>query len=71
MQMPLDFSTKTLAPETAAAPCVAVGVFESRKLSAAADALDRAARGALRTVLRGGDMEGKLGATRLLYKVPS
>ncbi len=70
MQMPLDFSTKTLAPETAAAPCVAVGVFESRKLSAAADALDRAARGALRTVLRGGDMEGKLGATRLLYKVP-
>ncbi|MGH8681832.1 MAG: leucyl aminopeptidase family protein, partial [Burkholderiales bacterium] len=68
--MPPDFSTKTLAPETAAAPCVAVGVFESRKLSAAADALDRAARGALRTVLRGGDMEGKLGATRLLYKVP-
>jgi leucyl aminopeptidase len=71
MQMPPDFSTKILAPETAAAPCVAVGVFESRKLSAAADALDRAARGALRTVLKGGDMEGKLGTTRLLYKVPS
>jgi leucyl aminopeptidase len=70
MQAPADFSTKTLAPERAAAPCVAVGVFESRKLSAAADALDRAARGALRAVLKGGDMDGKLGTTRLLYRVP-
>ncbi len=70
MQTPVDFSTKTLAPERAAAPCVAVGVFESRKLSSAADALDRAARGALRAVLKGGDMEGKPGTTRLLYKVP-
>jgi leucyl aminopeptidase len=70
MQTPPEFSTKTLAPEQAAAPCVAVGVFESRKLAAAADALDRAARGALRAVLKGGDMEGKPGTTRLLYKVP-
>ncbi len=70
MQTLPEFSTKTLAPETAAAPCVAVGVFESRKLSAAADALDRAARGALRVVLKGGDMDGKLGTTRLLYKAP-
>jgi leucyl aminopeptidase len=70
MQTSPDFSTKTLAPERSAAPCLAVGVFESRKLAAAADALDRAARGALRAVLRGGDMDGKLGTTRLLYKVP-
>jgi leucyl aminopeptidase len=70
MQTRLDFSTKTLAPERSPAPCVAVGVFEPRKLSAAAEALDRAARGALRAVLKGGDMDGKLGATRLLYKVP-
>jgi leucyl aminopeptidase len=69
MQTLPEFSTKVLAPETAPAPCVAVGVFESRKLSAAADALDRAARGALRGVVKVGDMEGKLGTTRLLYKV--
>jgi leucyl aminopeptidase len=65
-----DFSTKTLAPERAGGACVVVGVFESRKLSPAADALDRAAGGALRAVVKGGDMDGKLTATRLLYKVP-
>ncbi len=70
MQTPIDSSTKTLAPERAAAGCDAVGVFESRKLSAAADALDRAARGSLRAVLKGGDMDGKPGTTRLLYKLP-
>jgi leucyl aminopeptidase len=68
MQGAIDFSTKILAPERAAAACVAVGVFEPRKLTPAAEALDRAARGALRAVLRGGDMDGKLGATRLLYR---
>jgi len=71
METRVDFSMKTLAPEKAAAPCVAVGVFEPRKLSAAAEALDRAARGALRAVLKSGDMDGKLGATRLLYKLPN
>jgi len=63
----LKFSTKVLAPERAAAPCLAVGVFESRKLSAAADALDRAARGAVRARLRQGDLDGKPGTTRLLF----
>jgi leucyl aminopeptidase len=65
----LEFSTKALAPEHTATPCLVVGVFETRKLSPAADALDRAARGALREVLKRGDMEGKPGTTRLLYKV--
>jgi leucyl aminopeptidase len=70
MQGPVEFSTKILAPERAATACVAVGVFESRKLSPAAEALDRAARGSLRAVLKSGDMDGKPGATRVLYKVP-
>ncbi len=66
----MEFSTKVSAPEKQPGACVAVGVFESRKLSAPADALDKAARGHIRTVLRSGDMDGKLGATRLLYGVP-
>ncbi len=66
----MEFSTKTIAPDRAGGACVAVGVFESRKLSAAAEALDRAARGALRDLLRRGDMDGKLGTVRLLYRVP-
>jgi leucyl aminopeptidase len=66
----LEFSTKTVAPDRAPGACVAVGVFESRKLSAAAEALDRASRGAVREVLKRGDMEGKLATVRLLYRVP-
>jgi leucyl aminopeptidase len=47
-----------------------VGVFEARKLSQAADVLDRNARGYLSEILRRGDMDGKLGATLLLHGVP-
>ena len=65
----MQFSTKRGAPEMRATPCIAVGVYADRKLSAAANALDRAAEGALGEVLRRGDMEGKLGATLLLYRV--
>jgi len=46
-----------------------VGVYAGRKLSASAEALDRASQGGVREVLRRGDMEGKLGATLLLYRL--
>src|SRR5262245_50779760 len=51
-------------------PCLAVGVFESRQLSSAAEVLDRAARGALRERLKQGDMDGKTGTTRMLFGLP-
>jgi len=38
-------------------------------LSDAADALDKAAHGQIRELLRSGDMDGKMGSTRLLYRV--
>ena len=66
----MQFSTKRGAPEMRATPCIAVGVYAGRKLSAAANALDRAAQGALQEVLRRGDMDGKSGTTLLLYRVP-
>src|SRR5437763_14624694 len=56
-------------PENDPVACVAAGVFESRKVSGAADALDKAAHGHIREVLRSGDMDGKMGTTRLLYSV--
>jgi leucyl aminopeptidase len=65
----VEFSTKIAAPEKAQSACVVAGVYESRKLSRAAEALDKAARGALREILRSGDMNGKTGVTRMLYKV--
>src|SRR5712692_10298724 len=65
----MEFNTKFAAPEKQPGACVAAGIFESRKLSAAADALDKAARGQIREFLRSGDMDGKTGNTRLLYRV--
>jgi leucyl aminopeptidase len=65
----LEFSTKSLAPERAPGACVVAGVFESRKLSAAAEALDRASGGALRAIVKRGDMDGKAGTIRMLYKI--
>jgi leucyl aminopeptidase len=65
----VEFSTKIAVPERVATSCAAVGVFESRKLSRAAEALDKAARGQLREILRSGDMDGKVASTRMLYRV--
>ncbi len=69
----MEFSIKSLAPEkahTAPSGCIVVGVFESRKLSAAAQLLDKASKGHLSAILKRGDMEGKCGASLLLHGVP-
>jgi len=65
----VEFSIKVSPPEKQASACVVVGVFEPRKLSASAEQLDKAARGQIRALLRSGDMEGKTGSTRVLYRV--
>ena len=48
-----------------------VGVFEPRKLSAAAETLDKASAGYIADIIRRGDMEGRLGSTLLLHNVPN
>jgi leucyl aminopeptidase len=48
-----------------------VGVFDNRKLSLAAERIDRAAKGYISDIIRRGDMEGRLGSTLLLYNVPN
>jgi len=67
----VEFSIKSGAPEKQRTACVVVGVFESRKLSAPAIDIDRASDGYLSGVLRGGDMDGKAGASLLLHRVPN
>jgi leucyl aminopeptidase len=47
-----------------------VGVYADGKLSEAAAAIDKAAKGYLRRVIERGDMDGRLGATLLLHDVP-
>ncbi len=66
----MEFSIKSGAPQTGASGCLVVGVYEPRKLSAAAAGIDRAARGYLARVVRRGDMQGKPGTTLLLHSVP-
>ncbi|MCC7484491.1 MAG: leucyl aminopeptidase [Burkholderiales bacterium] len=66
----MEFSIKSAATPGARAGCVVAGVFETRRLSAAAAALDRAARGYLSGVLARGDMEGKANTSLFLREVP-
>ncbi len=66
----MEFSIKSGSPEKQRSACVIVGVFESRKLTLAADLLDRISDGYISDILRRGDMEGKLGSTVILHNVP-
>ncbi len=66
----MEFSIKNGNPEKQRNDCVIVGVFEPRKLSGAAEEIDRASDGYLSSILRRGDMDGKLATTLLLHNVP-
>lgn len=67
----MEFSVKSGSPEKQRISCVAVGVFESRKLSASAQILDDASEGFISNLIRRGECEGKLGQTLLLHDVPN
>lgn len=66
----MEFSIKSGSPEKQRTACVVLGVFEPRKLSAAAEIVDSAAKQYLGDILRRGDMEGKSGSSLLLHGVP-
>lgn len=66
----MEFSIKSGTPEKQRKDCVVVGVFEARKLSTAAEALDRVSDGYLTNILRAGDIDGKPGSTVLLHSIP-
>lgn len=66
----MEFSIKVSAPENAKTACLAVGVFESGILSAAATSIDRACGGLLKSLLKSGDIQGKSGFSRMLFRVP-
>ena len=66
----MEFSIKSGSPEKQRSACVVVGIFESRKLTLAAELLDKAAGGQISEILRRGDMEGKAGSTLLLHNLP-
>ena len=67
----MEFSIKSGSPEKQRSACVVVGVFETRKLSLAAELIDQSANHYLSDIIRRGDMEGKAGTTLLLHSVPN
>ena len=67
----MEFSVKSGSPEKQRISCVAVGVFDSRKLSHSAQILDDASDGYISNLIRRGECEGELGQTLLLHTVPN
>jgi leucyl aminopeptidase len=66
----VEFSIKQGSPEKLQGGCVVAGVFEGGKLSAAAQALDKAAKHQISNLVTRGDMTGKASSTLLLHKLP-
>lgn len=66
----IEFSIKNDKPEKQASNCLIVGVYESQKLSAAAQAINVASSDYIVNILKRGDMEGKLDSTLMLHNVP-
>ncbi len=62
----MEFSIKTGNPEKQRSDCLVVGVFEGKKLTSAAQALDDAGAKSITAALKAGDITGKLGGTLML-----
>lgn len=66
----MEFTVKSGSPEKQRTACIVVGVYEARRLSPSAEQLDQASDGALSSIVRRGDMEGRTGDALLLHSVP-
>lgn len=67
----MEFSVKNGSVEKQRTGCLVVGVYEPRRLSPAAEQLDKLSDGYLSNLLRKGDLEGRVGQTLLLHNVPN
>ena len=66
----MEFNVKSGNPEKQRTACLIIGVSQPRKLSRAGRQIDKMSDGFLSTIIRRGDMDGKLGQTRVLHNVP-
>ena len=65
----MQYSLKVTQPESARSQCLVVGVYASKALTPAADALNNACGGAIKKVLRQGDFAATVGDTLFLYEL--
>ncbi|MDX1454919.1 MAG: M17 family peptidase N-terminal domain-containing protein, partial [Gammaproteobacteria bacterium] len=66
----MQFMVKTGKLAGIKSDCVVVGVFQGRKLSAAATEIDTASKGYLKAAIKDAGFEGNVGQAQLLVKVP-
>jgi leucyl aminopeptidase len=66
----MEISIKSGHPEKQRTACIIAGVYEPRRLSETAKHLDEVSDGYISSVIRRGDLEGKLGQTLMLHNVP-
>ena len=64
----MDYLVKTEKPEKIRSDCLIIPVFEGKKLSAFGKQIDQQAQGALKALLKSGDMTGKAKHTVTLYQ---
>ncbi|QLB20476.1 leucyl aminopeptidase [Vespertiliibacter pulmonis] len=67
----MEFSVKNGSVEKQRTACLVVGVYEPRRLSSAAEQLDKLSEGYISALLKKGDLEGKVGQTLLLHHLPN
>lgn len=66
----MEFLIKNITPGKQRSACAVVGVFESKRLSSAAMALDKLSDGMLSGLLKSGEIEGKLCQSVMMHNVP-
>ena len=66
----MEFSVKFNNPEKARSACQIITVAQPRKLSRSGQQVNKASKGHLASILKAGDMDGKLGQTLMLHAVP-
>lgn len=66
----MEFAVKSGNPEKQRTACLVLGVYENRRLTLSAEQFDAAYGNTLGSVLRRGDLEGKIGQSLLLFNVP-
>ena len=65
----MEFTARVTRPEKQRSACSVVGVFESRGLTNAARAIDKATKGKVTAALRRGDIDGKVGRCLVLHNL--
>jgi leucyl aminopeptidase len=66
----MEFLIKSGNPEKQRTACLIVGIFEPRRLTPAAKAIDNISKKFLSNLVRRGDIDGKSGQSLLLHNVP-